>query len=585
MATSAPAPAFPPALKYKTFNTRNDAYMGEFWQKCKALYAGGPTLLNNDKLLRLVMPSHANEAEDIYRERLKRAFYIPYPGSIIDKLVAELMSKPLTFELENTTSASDDGGQAGNKRGDTDNDTDDLPLFYVDLIKNCSKPGGRKCAMNQFAREQIFTALQCQTAWALVDMPKAPQGGYPNRAEQDKAGGLNAYICPIDPECVIDWEEKDDGELSWVLIQDTQIKRESIDQTRNMVTIRWRYFRENDWAIYELTYDKTKKPNGPLDTDDVALKDQGQHSFQRVPVRRLCLPEGLWAMGKLEAMARAHLNQRNALSWGQLKALFPVPVLYAQTPDPKAPVSEDAGRVAQQHGQGFLRVFAEKDKLEYFSPDVAPYQAAREDLNNIRDEMHRVLYAMAQSVDNSGAALQRSGESKSIDQAAAAVILRALGTYVREHLEDLLLTISTGRKDNYRFQAHGMDVFDDVTLSQLVLDAIGLATVDIPSATFQRLFKYKIAKLALGADVKEEDLDKISQELDNNVSQDTFDAAADAELAQHQAKTAMAQANRDDPTGEKLASKIDPGKTQKGKPGVDKNAAQPGKAKPKKAKK
>jgi hypothetical protein len=565
--TLSSAPPFPPVIKFKIFKTRNDAYMGEFWQKCKALYAGGPTLLNNDKLLRLVMPTHANEAEEVYRERLKRAFYIPYPGSIIDKLVAELMSKPLTFELEATTDSSDDGGSEGS----TEDVNQDLPSFYTDLIKNCGKLGGKKCSINQFAREQIFTALQCQTAWALVDMPKAPQGGYVNRAEQDKAGALNAYICPIDPECVIDWQEKEDGELEWVLIQDLITKRESIEQNRNMVTLRWRYFREQDWAIYQITYDKTKKPNGPTDTEDVELVDQGLHSFQRVPVRRLALPDGLWAMGKLEAMARAHLNQRNALSWGQLKALFPVPVLYAMTPDPKAPVSEDAGRVAQQHGQGFLRVFAEKDKLEYFSPDTAPYQIAREDLNNIRDEMHRVLYAMAQSVDNSGAALQRSGESKSIDQAAAAVILRALGMYVREHLEDLLLTISTGRKDNYRFCAHGMDVFDDVTLSQLVLDAIGLATVDIPSATFQKLFKFKVAKLALGSDVKEEDLDDIAKELESNVTQDVFDAAADAQLAQHEASSAMSQANKDDPTGEKLAKKL--GKTaprQKGKPKVDK---------------
>jgi len=565
--------AFPPTIKYKVLKTRNDKWMGEFWQKCKALYAGGPTLLNNMSLLKLCMPTHTGEDEKVYQERLKRAFYIPYPGSIIDKLVAELMSKPLSFELEDSTSSTEDGGQAGA----SDTADQELPSYYADLVKNCSKLGGVKMSLNQFAREQMFKALQCQTAWALVDMPKAPVEGYPNLAEQVKAGGLNAYICPIDTECVIDWEDKEDGELKWVLIQDTIIKRDGIDTERNMVTIRWRYYRENDWAIYELTYDKKKKATGPADTDDAQLVDQGKHSFGRVPVRRMALPDGLWAMGKLEAMARAHLNQRNALSWGQLKALFPVPILYVQTPDPKAPVTEDAGRVAQQHGQGYLRVFAEKDRLEYFSPDVAPYQTAIADLNNIRDEMHRVLYSMAQSVDNSGAALQRSGESKAIDQAAAAVILRALGTFIREHLEDLLLTISTGRKDNYRFSAKGMDNFDDITLSQLVLDAIGLATVDIPSATFQKLFKFKVAKIALGADVTEDDLEEIQNELDTNVTQDTFEAEADAKLMQHQATSATAEATADDPQGIKAAKAL--GKT---KPFGDKKSAKPKKGKPKK---
>lgn len=562
MATNAQdkaSPAFAKSLKYKTLKTRNDAYMPDFWKQCKALYAGGPTLLQDDKLLRSVMPTHTGEAEDVYKERLKRAFYIPYPGSIVDKLVAELMSKPLTFDLEETTQSSTDGGKTGSE----DNAGEQLPTYYADLVKNCAKAGGKKMSLNQFAREQMFTALQCKTAWALVDLPKAPQGGYPNRKAQDEAGALNAYICPLDPECVVDWEDQDDGELAWVMVFDTIAKRKDVSSDRNTVTLRWRVFRPDDWAIYSITYDKTKKPNGPSENEEVKLEDFGKHSFGRVPVRRLELPDGLWAMGKLEAIARAHLNQRNALSWGQLKALFPVPILYAQNPDPKAPISEDNQRVMQQHGQGFLRVFAEKDKMEYFAPDAAPYQVAREDLNNLRDEMHRVLYAMAQSVDNSGAALQRSGESKAIDQAAASVILRALGTFLREHLEDLLGTIATGRKDNLRFAAHGMDNFDDITLSQLVLDAIGISTVEIPSATFQKLFKYKVAKLALGADVSEDDLETIQKELDSNVTQDTFEAQAAAELAGHQAKEATAQATADDPTGEKQLAKAEGNKAPK----------------------
>lgn len=552
MAKRVPTPVdsggFEPSIKYKVLKTHNDAWMGEFWQKCKALYAGGPALLNNADLLKKIMPTHNNEATDVYQERLARAFYIPYPGSIIDKLVAELMSKPLTFELENTTDSATDGGTAGasDEAGET------LPQYYADLVKNCAQPTGKKQSLNQFAREQMFTALQCQTAWALVDMPKAPEQKYANRALQDKAGALNAYVCAIDPECVIDWEEKDDGELAWAIVFDTVAKRDGVQNDRNKVTLRWRYFRENDWAIYEYTYDKTKS-TGPKDNEDIPLTSKGKHSFGKVPLRRMTLPDGLWAMGKLEAIARSHMNQRNALSWGQLKALFPVPILYAQAPNPADPTSEDAGRVAQQHGQGFLRVFAEKDRLEYFSPDAAPYTVAQADLNNLRDEMHRVLYAMAQSVDNSGAALQRSGDSKAIDAAVGAVILRALGTFLREHLEDLLGTIAQGRKDNHAFAAKGMDNFDDVTLTQLVLDAIGISTVQIQSATFQKLFKYKVAKLALGADVDETDLEEIKKELDTNVTNDEFAAEAEAKTAQHQASTAVAEATAEDPLGAKQA--------------------------------
>lgn len=563
MATQAqaqPQGKFPKEIKYKTLKERHVDYMADFWARCRALYAGGPKLLENKSLLEKIMPKHAEEDDKIYQERQRRAFYIPYAGSIIDKLVAELMSKPITFELEETTESKSDGGVEGkSEEGEEDGKTE-LPPYYSDLVKNCGKAGGPKISLNQFAREQMFNALQCKTAWALVDMPKAPVGGYANRKAQDDAGGLNAYICSLEPECVVDWEESEDGDLEWVLVQDIICKRQSITQNRSMVTIRWRYFTKEEWAVYELTYDKLKKPQGPSDMDSAELKDSGTHSFGKCPVRRLALPEGLWAMGKLEAMARAHMNQRNALSWGQLKALFPVPVLYAMAPVPNDPVSEDMGRAMQKHGPGLMRVLAEKDKLEYFSPDTAPYQIAMEDLAIIRDEMHRVLHSMAQSVDNSGAAMQRSADSKAIDQAAAAVILRALGIFLREHLEELLNLISTGRKDNHAFAAKGADNFDDITLSQLVLDAVGLETVAIPSAHFQKKFKLKIAKLALGADATEDDLETIKEELESTQTQDELEAEVEARKLGYVATAATAEATADDPQGIKAAKAL--GKTK-----------------------
>lgn len=566
MATTAPkAPkAFAKEIPYKVLKERHSEYMAEFWARCRALYAGGPKLLENKEILEKIMPKHGNEDKAVYQERQKRAFYIPYPGSIVDKIVSELMSKPISFELEDTTAGTDDGGQQ--ERSELTEEEKPLPPYYEDLVKNCNRPGGQKCSMNQFAREQIFTALQCRTAWALVDMPKKPVEGWANLKAQVDAGGLNAYICAIDPECVVDWEEREDGELEWVLIQDTIIKRDGIEGNRNMVTLRWRYFTPDAWAVYEYKYDKTKK-NGPTDNDKAVLVDEGKHSFKRVPVRRMQLPEGLWAMGKLEAMARAHMNQRNALSWGQLKALFPVPVLYAQDPNPMNPISEDAGRANQNHGVGFMRVLAEKDRLEYFSPDAAPYKIAADDLTAIRDEMHRVLHHMAMSVDNSGAALQRSADSKAIDQAAASVILRAIGVFVREHLEELFNLVATGRGDNIRVAAKGMDNFDDVTLAQLVLDAVGIGTIGIPSAHFQKIFKLKVAKLAVGADATEEDIKIIREELESGVTQDEFAAEAEAKVAGHAATVATSEATVEDPQGIKAAKAL--GKT---KPGAKKPA-------------
>jgi adenosyl cobinamide kinase/adenosyl cobinamide phosphate guanylyltransferase len=203
-----------------------------------------------------------------------------------------------------------------------------------------------------------------------------------------------------------------------------------------------------------------------------------------------------------------------------------------------------------------MRVLSEKDRLEYFSPDTAPYQVAAEDLNSLRDEMHRVLHHMAMSIDNSGAALQRSADSKAIDQAAASVILKALGVFIREHLEELLNLVATARKDNVALCAHGMDNFDDVTLTTLVADAIGISTVSIPSAHFQKKFKLKIAKLALGSDASEDDIAKISEELASGVTQDEFEAETMAKVSQHEANRSRSQETLKDPSGVKTAKAL-----------------------------
>lgn len=562
--------AFPKSIKFGVLKQTNEDWKGEFWQTCRALYSGGPALLSNQDILKRCMPRHNAEEDHVYKERLARAFYIPYPGSIIDKIVSELTGKPVVIERAPILEEIHPNGSKNIEQDDTP-----LPDFYRVFFDDCSKPGGRKTSINQLAREQILTALQCRSAWTLVDLPKSPEEGYASLAEQEKAGALHAYACPIAPENVIDWECDESGEFIFVLIKETSAIRKDLTSNRNLIKLTWRYYTVDEFAVYELSYDKTKLIQGPTDNMEAKLVSQGKHGFGRVPVRRLCLPEGLWAMGKLEAMARAHLNQRNALSWGQLKAMFPVPILYAQAPTPLDPTSEDSGRSNQRTGPGYLWVLAEKDRMEYLTPDTAPYETAAADLDRIRDEMHRVLHHMAMSVDNSGAALQRSAESKAIDQVAASVILKALGVLLREHLEDVFETVIEGRKESesVSIAAKGMDAFEDTTLTQLVTDALSLQALNIPSATLQKKWFLKIARAALGPDATPEEIEEVADELEENITSETFKLTAEADAVTEEARTATAERERDGIVLEK------PGTS--GKPATGKKPAKGGKAKSK----
>lgn len=533
---------YPSTITYAALKRRHPGYDEKKWGICRALYAGGDKLLANDDVMKELFPRHSVEPMEIYQERRRRAYYIPYAGEIIDAVVASLTSAPVSMTSEPEPTGED-------------------AKFYEDFYQDVSRPGGKKQSLNQLLRDQILTALQCRTAWTLIDLPpnmeEAPDQpatpGYASLADQLASGALDAYACPIAPENVCDWEEDDSGELAWALVRAVEKRRQGLMDARDKVQETWTYYDREGWARYIVEYDEKQPPTDDL---EVRLDKSGSHSFQKVPLVRLELPEGLAAMQKIQSIAIAHFNKRNALTWAELKSLFPVPVAFLQDADPLSPASQDDSRAMQPHAVNRMRVMAEKDRLEYFSPDTAPFDFAGNDLNNLRDEMHRVLHHMALSVDNSGAALQRSADSKAIDQAVAAVVLGALGVYVREHAIEIYQMVQVGRGDSdpgddaREWTAHGMDDFDDTTAAALIEQALNLEAVQIPSATFQVEYRFGIAKRLLGAKTSQETLQKVRKELEGTLTQESFTVAKDAEAAELDATKRQMQNSPDDPEAE-----------------------------------
>lgn len=534
------AATYPATLEYRVFERRHPSYDAKRWKICRALYAGGRELLGDAEVMKEIFPKHAAELDEVYRERKERAYFLPYPGEIIDAIVASLAATPVTMSAEPELPPLEE-------------------TFYSEFAENVAKEGGQRQTLNQLLRDQILVALQCRTAWTLVDLPPsgaAPAEGaevpeasgpeYTNLAEQIQAGLLRAYACPIAPENVCDWEEDDSGELEWVLIRAQEQKRSGLTESRENITERWTYYDRSTWARYTITY---KADSPPSSGAEVKLENQGTHSFEgRVPVLRLKLPPGLAAMQKIESIAIAHFNKRNALTWAELKSLFPVPVAYLGTGDPMNPVTENENRATQPHAVGYMRVLAEKDRLEYFGPDSAPFEFAGQDLNNLRDEMHRVLHHMALAVDNSGAALGRSADSKAIDQAVAAVVLGALGGYVREHGLEIYRMVALGRGDEEKtWTAHGMDDFDDTTTAALLEQALNLEAVQIPSSTFQVEYRFGIAKRLLGAKTPRETLQAVRDELNKNMSPEMYDVEAQAKKAELDTQKRQNENAPDDP--------------------------------------
>lgn len=504
----------PIKLTYKQLVAKHPEYAADYWAELRALYEGGARLLRDGALLDRLLPKHANERPDVYDERRKRAFYIAYAGQIVDQLVAGLGSDPLSMEAE--------GGKVDRAYYDR---------LFADVTLGRSK---RKIPFAQFVADVVRDSLCFQKAWALVDLPKIDEGDdepVDDALAEERLGLLDAYLCSLAPEQVFDYERDDEGDLAWAMVFSERRVRSSPTASRNVVRQEFLYMTRLDWARYVVEYDESKPPK---EADEFEPEQWGAHSFGCVPLVRLDLPVGLWAMNKIASIAIEHFNKRNALSWGEYKSLFQFLRVTLQAPEGAAPLTEDERRgLNQPIGAGRVWVGAEKDQIGYVSPDPEPFRVALEDLKDLRDEMHRVVSAMAMASDNSGAALKRSGESKKLDKSHTAIVLEKLGEYVQSFAVELCETIAQGRGDRVRdrvsakvqgvqWRAAGMTEYDDVDLSDLVDDAVKLATVPIPSPLFQTLHKTELARRVLGRRATPDDLVKIKAQLTTAFASDAL---------------------------------------------------------------
>ncbi len=514
-------------IPYKQFKIRHPEYDAQYWRRCRALYAGGKKLLGDKELMAEIFPRHLNEEEEVYIERRKRAFYLPYASQVIDYITSALSSDPVSLDGEVEGSDS----------------------FYKEFLKDISPEGGKKMSFNELLKHQVHTALCCKRAWSLVDFP-ALEAQPASLAEEDDIGARDAYVVPVDPECVIDWEETDQGEIVFAIVRKESRRRQGLMSDRSVVREEFTYYTAEGWNRYAIEY---KEGEAPTDETEVPLEDTGTHSFGKTPLISLSLPDGLWAMGKIEGVAVEHFNKRCALSWGQYRSLFQFYVAFLEEADPTKPISEDGGRAINQRiGPGRMMIMSGGDKIQTLGPDPEPFMVAMQDLDNLRDEIHRVLHNMALSVDNSSSSLRRSAKSKRVDQAATTVILKELGRLMREHGELVLETVVEGRGDDKDVskKLKGLDEFDALSFDQFLEEVVVMETVDIQSHTFWQEYKYIAAKRALGNGASDEVLLEIREQLKQNI---TAESLAQEKMLDMPA-TKMKPGNDNDPMQPKVGS-------------------------------
>lgn len=499
------ASALPETIEYGALNQRHPgrdcAYLNRLW----AFYSGGQVLLGNQELLRQVFPRHRREVESVYQERINRAFYIGIAGEIVDFLTATLMSDPVRVGQETE-------GENELK----------LAAWYEKWVKNVAPKSAPVMELTEFLRECVLNLMVTRESWVRVDLPKPAE--YASRADQEKAGALDAWLVQVPTQCVLDWEDDDSGGLKWVIVHSRETPRAGLAQGRDKIIERWFYYDRERLAEYEISY---KKDDTPRENTKVSRVGDTPHRFGTVPLIRKTVPDGLWAMDTLEGMQREHFNKRNALSWGEFQSLLPELYEFI-APDDAPPgvvigsAREDEDKAkSDPRGQGYIQTRHKDSKAEWVGPPVEPFSEARSSCQELRDEMHRVLHLMALSVTSTASMLGRSAASKAQDQSSTAIVARELGRHLREHAVAILEMVSrargdTGMRDTWK--AQGADQFVVTSVDDVIDRATKVETITIKSPTFHRLHQAGVAETLLADRATPKVMKTIEGELEENVT-------------------------------------------------------------------
>ena len=439
------------------------------WRKYRDLYAGGETFLENAN--RYLVRRHKEGAE-LYGERLSRAFYENYTGSIVDWYTATLFRREpvILFEGKN----------------------DPAREFYNGFTDDCDLKGTQ---FAEFFRKQFVEMLICGRSHIVVDFPQSAHL-MDSRAQEDAEGRSKAYLVGYAADDLINWSRDHQGNYDWVVLRTSGLRKDSIHETHWTKHTRWVYYDKTTFRIYE----RLETSGQPTSTELVADGIHGLAKQNRVPMFDLDVAEGMWLLNKAASLQLEHFNKSNALGWALTMGLFAMPVVYSErTWD-------------QMMGESYYIQLGPQDRFGWTEPQGSVYQIATSNLTRLQEEIYRVCYLSQAGGGLSGGG-QQSGLSKQRDFAITSEVLRAYGDAVKESMKRVLRAIEAAREDNLAVDVTGMDEFDIGDFGTELADAQQLLALGIESVTLKKQVFQKLALKYL-CDARQEVKEQIAKEIE-----------------------------------------------------------------------
>lgn len=458
-------------MKIALLNTPRSGHKIDLLERYEALYCGGDEWHEH---VEHWIPKNAQEPDPLWAERRARATYTNHAGPICDMIAGWLFSEPASLT-----------GEAGAIEG-----------WSSDVDRQGS-------SWSSWWRAAFTEALVQREVYAWVNLPRAPETPLASRAEQERAGLLRPYLVEIDADDVVDWDDDETGGLRWIIVRDVEETRGSVEEARTK-TWRWRYI--DAQVIRTWTWKATAEKPAPTGDDEAMEGDQITHGYGLIPVARLRLSEGLWAMSKLHDPVVGHTRAENDLDWALHRAAHSLLVMTTRD-----------GAAKPTLGPGYyLQVWRDdqgEDKVSYAEPTGASFTVMAERVEKRREEIYRVVQQLALAASSGDAPAKLSGASKAMDWQAMQVMLVAYADLVLAAMRATLRIVEAASRTNAgTLSVSGLEGWQREDLTAYI-DQLVQALPAVPSPTFKRAAAKGLA-VRLLPDATAEDLAQVAKELD-----------------------------------------------------------------------
>lgn len=448
MATTATFTA-PAALAVELLDREHEHYQAcsSTWKQLETLCCGGYRVKREVSSLLMKRPK---ERTEIFVERGNRLCYQDILGTIVGWYGAKLFQR----EPQVTDSQQPKWGNG----------------FYPEFLSDCDRAG---TAYLDFWRGEFKDWFLFGCSFTLIDRPRAatvPQ----DRAEESEMGLDREYLVDVSPLSVINWAEDEYGNLEWLVIKTMAMGQPDPFKEDELKSV-WLIFDRQNFYRYELIEANGQTPQAQKAI--AKLVDSGPHVLSdqnRVPVRRVCVPEDLWLGNRIYLQLVDHFNQDNTLAWALFMANLAMPVIIGPFDGSSQVVSET----------GFIHLPDPGSKFEWTEPAGNSFKHSADRLSSIREEIYRACHLQAQGRSSTAVASSQSGYSKEMDMAPSADMLNEYGDRLAAAMQLVLQDVVDARNDKATqpnvngFQFETKPITEEIAVAQEYLD-LG---IDVPTA-------------------------------------------------------------------------------------------------------